>query len=719
MKNKLTSLFIILSCLAGVRPMAAQYTVFTYQGQVTDNGTNFTGAGQFEFALIASTNYNLQATATAVLSGQFVTSYTNIFGGSGYTNSPTVTVSGGGGSGATASASISGGVVTAINPVNAGSGYTSAPTVTISPPPPNIAYTTYWSNDGTSSDGSEPSAAVSVAVTNGLFDIALGDRAIVNMDPINASLFTQSNLQLRIWFNDGTNGWAALSPVQNLTPTPYAIVAQGASSLTGTLPVAQLSGVISNTQLAESSITVNAGAGLSGGGLVALGGSTTLNNAGLLSVSGDEDITAFTTNGAVTLGSTATNADIADTIVKRDASGNFSAGTITLAGTLKMVNLESNTAVGSGALANDTSGANNTANGSDALYNNTTGTNNTANGLCALEYNTNGCQNTADGVFALYENTSGSFNTASGWVALHSNTGGSNNTASGAYALFDNTTGGYNTANGFSALYFNLTGYSNAANGAYALYDNQTGGNNAANGVSALSANVSGSSNTACGCGALINSTSGNNNIALGCLAGNNLYSIENNNNIDIGNQGNTGDNSVIRIGTTGIQTSAYIAGISGVTVSGGAPVYITPSGLLGTVNSSQRFKQDIQSMGEASDLLLALRPVTFRYKKELDPKGTPQFGLIAEEVNKVDPDLVLRDDKNQIYTVRYEAINAMLLNEFLKQHRKVEQQQAEIQELKEKAAQVESLEKRLNALEQLLRPRSEGNSGRLQMSQR
>jgi hypothetical protein len=123
--------------------------------------------------------------------------------------------------------------------------------------------------------------------------------------------------------------------------------------------------------------------------------------------------------------------------------------------------------------------------------------------------------------------------------------------------------------------------------------------------------------------------------------------------------------------------------------------------------------------MGQASDLILALRPVTFRYKPELDPKGTPQFGLIAEEVNKVDPDLVLRDDKNQIYTVRYEAINAMLLNEFLKQHRKVEQQQAEIQELKEKAVQIESLEKRLNALEQMLRPGAVGSSGRLQMSAR
>jgi hypothetical protein len=718
MKSKLPSLFLMLACLAGVHQAAAQNTVVTYQGQVTDNGTNFSGTGQFKFALITSTNFNLQATATANLSVPFVTSYNLISGGSGYVNAPTVTVSGGGGSGAAATASISGGVVIAINPVSAGSGYSSVPTVTISPPPPNIAYTTFWSNDGTSTGGSEPAAAVSVAVTNGLFLVALGDTTIANMAPINASLFTQSNLQLQIWFNDGVNGWAALSPVQNLTPAPYAIAAQSASSLIGTFSVAQLSGVVSNTQLAESSITVNAGAGLSGGGAVALGGSTTLTNTGLLSITGDEDITASTTNGAVTLGSTATNADTANTIVKRDGGGDFSAGTITLAGTLNMSNSQNNIAVGSGALGTNTSGSNNTANGWEALYSNTTGSDNTANGFFALFNNTTSYQNTANGGYALYDNTNGFANTASGWVALFSNTSGSNNTAAGAFALFDSATGSYNAANGFSALYYNKTGSSNTANGAYALYNNNAGGNNTANGVFALSANVTGNNNTADGYGALLNSTDGNNNIALGFSAGINLYSGDDNN-IDIGNPGVTGDNDAIRIGTTGMQSSAFIAGISGMTVGGGAPVYINSAGQLGTSTSSRRFKQDIQSMGDASDLLLALRPVRFRYKRELDPKGTPQFGLIAEEVDKVDPDLVLRDDKNQIYTVRYEAINAMLLNEFLKQHRKVEEQQAQIQELKEKAAQVESLEKRLNALERLLQPRSEENSGRLQMSAR
>ncbi len=722
MKIKFFLLSILLGLLTGIDRVAAQEMVFTYQGWVTDGGSNFNGAGQFEFALVTSTNFNLQATATANLSGQFVTSYSIVSGGSGYVTAPVVTVSGGGGSGAAASANIAAGVVTAINPENAGSNYTSAPTVTLSPPPANIAFTTYWSNDGTSSDGSEPSAAVSVPVTNGLFTILLGNTSIANMAPISASLFTQPNLQLRIWFNDGANGWSALGPVQDLTPAPYSLVAQSASSLVGTFPVAQLSGVVSNAQLAESSITVNAGPGLSGGGTISLGSSTTLTNIGLVSITGDEDITTFMTNGGVTLGSTATNADTVNTIVKRDGSGNFSAGTITLAGTLSMVNALDNTAVGSGALAGNTSGAYNTADGWAALYSNTIGSNNTADGwealllnttgyentasgFLALENNTNGYQNTATGAYALSDNLTGSDNTASGWVALLNNLSGSNNTATGAFALFSATTGAYNTAMGVSALYYDKGGSSNTASGYNALYNNQAGAYNTANGASALSGNSTGNYHTAAGAFALSANSGGNNNIALGYSAGINLFS--GNNNIDIGNAGVSGDNNVIRVGAAGSQSSAFIAGVSGVTISGGAPVYINSVGQLGTVTSSQRFKQDIQSMGEASDVLLALRPVTFHYKPELDPGGIPQFGLIAEEVGEVDPDLVLRDEKNQIYTVRYEAVNAMLLNEFLKQHRKVEEQQVEIQALQEKVAQVESLEKRLKAQEQLLLPRS------------
>jgi hypothetical protein len=266
-----------------------------------------------------------------------------------------------------------------------------------------------------------------------------------------------------------------------------------------------------------------------------------------------------------------------------------------------------------------------------------------------------------------------------------------------------------------SALYFNTSGVSNTASGHKALYENQTGIYNEASGADALTANTTGNANTADGAYALSANTTGDNNIAIGFAAGTNIYTGYNN--IVIGNAGLSTDNNVIRIGTTDVQTKTFIAGISGATVATGAAVLVNSLGQLGVATSSEKFKRDIQTMGDASDVLLSLRPVTFRYKPELDPAGAAQFGLVAEEVGKVDPDLVLRDDKNKIYTVRYEAINAMLLNEFLKQHRKVEKQQEEIQSLRDKVSKMESLEERLAVLEQLLLSGSRGKRGDLQAS--
>jgi hypothetical protein len=259
MKTKI--LISLTSLLLGMQFAVAQNTVFTYQGQVTDNGTNFTGTGQFKFALVTSTNYNHQATATAVDNSGYITSYNLVSGGSGYIAAPAVTVSGGGGSGAAAHSTISGGAVTGIVVDSPGSGYATTPTVTIAPPPPNISYTTYWSNDGTSSAGSQPTAAVSVNAINGLFTVVLGDSTQANMTAIATSLFAQPNLQLQIWFNDGVNGFAALSPVQNLTATPYAIQAvnaNSASNLLGTLPPSQLSGPLDLAQLPGAVVTNNA-----------------------------------------------------------------------------------------------------------------------------------------------------------------------------------------------------------------------------------------------------------------------------------------------------------------------------------------------------------------------------------------------------------------------------------------------------------------------------
>jgi predicted ribosome quality control (RQC) complex YloA/Tae2 family protein len=174
---------------------------------------------------------------------------------------------------------------------------------------------------------------------------------------------------------------------------------------------------------------------------------------------------------------------------------------------------------------------------------------------------------------------------------------------------------------------------------------------------------------------ALLNNTSGNANVALGYAAGSNLTT--GNNNIDIGALGLAGESNTIRIGKAGTQNATYIQGIFGATVASAVQVMVDSNGQLGTLVSSARFKEAIKPMNEASESLLALRPVTFHYKHDMDPGGIPQFGLIAEEVEKVNPALVVRDADGKLNTVRYEAVNAMLLNEFLKEHRKVEQLEA------------------------------------------
>jgi hypothetical protein len=307
---------------------------------------------------------------------------------------------------------------------------------------------------------------------------------------------------------------------------------------------------------------------------------------------------------------------------------------------------------------------------------------NTANGENALFNNTRGGANTANGAFALFGNTSGNNNTATGEQALRSNTGGNDNTATGVGALFSNTTGSVNTANGVGALSGNTTGSNNTANGLQALRENTTGGANTANGVTALASNTTGSSNTANGVAALGGNTTGSSNIALGFSAGG--FLTTGSNNIDIGNFGSTGESNTIRIGTVGTQTNTFIAGIHGVTVASAVGVVIDVNGHLGTVTSSERFKDEIKPMDKASEAILALKPVTFHYKKELDPDGIPQFGLVAEQVEKVNPDLVARDADGKVYTVRYEAVNAMLLNEFLKEHRTVQEQKATIAQLRQ-----------------------------------
>lgn len=369
----------------------------------------------------------------------------------------------------------------------------------------------------------------------------------------------------------------------------------------------------------------------------------------------------------------------------------------------------SNTGLGNAALGSLTTGQDNTAVGEATLGSDDTGSENTAIGQFALATNHDGSWNTACGVQALSANASGQYNTAHGYAALALNTA-SNNTAIGFEALSQNNTGGYNTAagtlalsanqnggvnvaNGYSALQANISGFYNVALGGFALGNNSGGSYNVATGANALYYNKS-SNNTATGHQALQNNTTGGNNVALGYQAGNNLTTGSNNIVIGAGVLGTAGEANITRIGKT-TQKKTFIGGISGKTVASGVGVIINSSGQLGTIQSSARFKDDIKPMAKASEAILALKPVTFHYKQELDPDGVLQFGLIAEQVEKIDPNLVVRDEDGKVSTVRYEAVNAMLLNEFLKEHRKVqelqrkgEQQSATIAELKTEVTQ-------------------------------
>jgi hypothetical protein len=311
----------------------------------------------------------------------------------------------------------------------------------------------------------------------------------------------------------------------------------------------------------------------------------------------------------------------------------------------------------------------NTAEGQAALFSLTTGTGNTAIGFKALFRNTTGFSNTANGNGALFSNTTGEGNTAVGIDALIFNTTGVANVAVGAGALLANTNSASNTAVGTNALEANTTGSENTAIGDEVLTISN-GTNNSALGHFALFRNTGGNFNTAVGDEALFSNTTGSLNIAIGRESGGSIT---------------TADNAIC-IGSNlpgaNVSNSCFIGNIRGVatTSADAIPVLIDSAGQLGTASSSRRFKREIKPMNQTSESILALKPVTFNYRS--DKKSTPQFGLIAEEVAEVNPDLVVRDKNGEIYTVRYDAVNAMLLNEFLKEHRRVEEQQATITDL-------------------------------------
>jgi uncharacterized coiled-coil protein SlyX len=329
----------------------------------------------------------------------------------------------------------------------------------------------------------------------------------------------------------------------------------------------------------------------------------------------------------------------------------------------------SNNGEGIGVLVSRTTGIWNTGTGFEALKHLTAGNQNTATGLRALFSDISCGYNTATSVYSLYTNTTGFFNSATGAYSLANNTDGTYNTANGYSALYFNTEGEANTANGFAAVYRNATGTGNTANGYQALEDSTTGFLNTANGYRALSSNTAGSNNTALGFAAGINVTTANNVVCVGALA--------------------VGENFSDRayIPNIGVFPQAPAAGIEFVTVR-------LSDGKLGHDASSRRYKEDIKPMDNASEVLYKLKPVTYRFKEvDVDPNKGPEpqnldYGLIAEDVAEIDPKLAVRNGKGQIESLRYMAIYNMMLNEFLKEHRKVAEQEATIAQLTSTVAQ-------------------------------
>ena len=315
----------------------------------------------------------------------------------------------------------------------------------------------------------------------------------------------------------------------------------------------------------------------------------------------------------------------------------------------------------------------NTAEGQNALLSLTTGTYNTAVGLFSLLSNTEGGFNTAVGAGTLLANNAQQ-NTAIGAGALLSNDTGVKNTANGTFALFNNTSGDSNTATGVGALFNNSAGFSNTANGYNALLSNTTAGDNTAIGTTALFSNTTGEFNTAVGSETLRDNVTGDSNTAIGDSAG---FNITGSGNVCIG------------AGVNGVAGESNITRVRNVyeSVATERAVYVTSDNRIGTLSSSRRYKEQIKPMEKASEAIHELRPVSFRYKKEIDPTRSLSFGLIAEEVASVSPDLVTPDRVGKPETVRYEAVNAMLLNEFIKEHRKVQEQANTIAELKNEIA--------------------------------
>jgi hypothetical protein len=555
------------------------------------------------------------------------------------------------------------------------------------------ATTTYWSNDGTSTGGSEPTSQVTLTVNKGLYAVLLGD---AGMPPITVTVFSDhANVRLRVWFSQTSGG-----PYTLLTPDAR-IVSVGYAMLAGTVPDGAITAAKLASGLASSGATPLALVQRDGSGDFEAG-SVTLAGELALPASAGAGVGVITINGTPALHTHGTQNSFVGgsgnftTSGARNTANGFGALVSNTTGTL-------NTADGVDALFSNTTGTLNTANGADALYantiggdntatgaralqSNTDGSGNTASGVFALAFNTTGSRNTADGTEALYSNTIGWYNTAAGYDALYANTTGDNNTAAGVFTLYSNTTGQRNTAQGSYALTGNLTGAdntasghaslganttgsANTADGVYALYQNTTGDNNTATGYSALDGNTTGYNNTALGVSALRSNSTGNNNIAVGYEAGSNLTTGDNN--IDIGHLGVAGESSTIRIGTDVLHSTTYLAG----------DVYAVSF----NSTSDRNAKADVEAVEPTTVLekVAALPISTWRFKQQAD---TRHLGPMAQDFHAA---FGLGTDDRHIATVDADGVALAAIQGL---NLKLKEREQEIAELRQSLAELQQI---------------------------
>jgi len=734
--------FILQSAICLRAP--AQNTTFTYQGRVQDNGTNYTGAGQFKFALEVTTNTSSLPIASINYAGGLgnlnVESITVSYGGSGYVTAPAVSFTGGDPN-PTAYATISGGSITAITvtsggnyPFTGGTGIILA----IAPPPNNFTNLAVWSNDGTTGIGITPAGSVTVGVTNGLFTVNLGDPTVTGMTALPAAVFNQTSVQLLTWFNDGVNGFLPF-PAQNLTPAPYATLAATANALNGSLALAQLpAGTVTNgasgvsltgsfsgnlygngsglTALSTTSLTgtlplgqLPASVVTNGASGVTLTGTFSGNGSGLTGISianGNGAISLaqlpagavtntetgvtlnnFTVTGSLTLPNPVAINSGGSPLLHDDTGSDFfagkSAGNANTQGNF-------NSGFGDDALAANTSGSDNTANGYGALAANTTGSNNLAAGFNALPVNTTGNYNTAYGGQSLFSNTSGNYNTALGFDAMKSNSVGSTMVAVGYQAMENGTNQNYSTAVGYQALKFSLIdkyGYGdfNTSVGYQALGNAVNGEQNTALGMQALYTTTTGSNNTAVGFDALQYLNPGTGNIALGAGAGSSLS--QGNNNIYIGNIGIDYESGVIRIGTEGTHNSTFLYGT----------VYVNNEVFTSDRNAKENF---IPVDNEAVLAKVAALPMA-RWNYKRDAKTIQHIGPMAQDFQAAfgldgpDDKHISVVDEGGVALAAIQGLNQKLEEK----ESTIQEQAAEISALQAKAAEVDALQNQLQKL--------------------